>query len=109
MSDLVETSAYDEATDTLVVKTSYDNSLVLADNLEMKNLAPESGRYKGERLIRVGNIHLGDIVRLKNMGFNILSPDPDEWRRALLYVQAEEKALMCMPGTPIAKKKQAWR
>lgn len=107
MSDLVETSHYDAATDTLTVKTSYDNRLVLAENEYLRNTSPETGRYKGN-LVKVGNIHLGDIVRLKNAGYNILSPDPDEWRRALLYVQSEEKAHLTVPGTPIGKKKRAW-
>ena len=48
------------------------------------------------------------MVRLKNLGYNILSPDPDEVKRALLYIQSEEKALMVMPGTPIGKKRQSW-
>ena len=108
MSDLVETSAYDEATDTLVVKTSYDNRSVIADNILTKNLQPETGRYKGN-LVKVGSIHLGDVVRLKNLGYNILSPDPEEVKRALLYIQSEEKAHLSMPGTPISKKKQSWR
>ena len=109
MTDLKETSFYDEATDTLTVKTTYDNSAVIADNILTKNLQPETGRYKGNFLVKVGEIHLGDIVRLKNMGYNLLSPDPDEVKRALLYIQSEEKAHLSMPGTPISKRKQAWR
>jgi hypothetical protein len=108
MSDLVETRHYDEASDSLIVKTSYDSSEVMANNIMTKNLQPETGRYK-KNLVRVATIHLGDVVRLKNMGYNILSPDPDERKRALLYIQAEEKALMVMPGTPIGKKAQSWR
>lgn len=107
MSDLIETSHYDEASDSLVVKTSYDSSSVIAENIMTKNLQPETGRYKGN-LVKVASIHLGDVVRLKNLGYNILSPDPDEVKRALLYIQSEEKALMLMPGKPIAKKKQSW-
>ena len=106
--DLKETSFYDDATDTLHVKTSYDNRAVIADNILTKNLQPETGRYKGN-LVKVGSIHLGDVVRLKNMGYNLLSSDPEEVKRALLYIQSEEKAHLSMPGTPIAKKKQAWR
>ncbi|MBK7281395.1 hypothetical protein [Candidatus Aalborgicola defluviihabitans] len=107
MSDLVETRHYDEASDSLVVKTSYDSRAVLADNILTKNLQPETGRYKGN-LVKVATIHLGDVVRLKNLGYNILSPDPDEVKRALLYIQSEEKAHMVMPGTPIGKKRQSW-
>jgi hypothetical protein len=49
------------------------------------------------------------VVRLKNLGYNLLSPDPEEVKRALLYIQSEEKAHLSMPGTPISKKKQSWR
>lgn len=108
MSDLVETSHYDEASDSLVVKTSYDNRAVLASNAIDKNLQPETGRYKGN-LVKVATIHLGDVVRLKNLGYNILSPDPEEVKRALLFIQSEERAHMVMPGTPIGKRRQSWR
>ena len=107
MTDLIETSHYDIDSDTLTVKTSYDNRLVLANNLAERNAAPETGRYKGN-LVKVATIHLGDVQRLKNIGYNILSPDPDEVKRALLYLQAEEKGLMTVPGNPIGKKKHAW-
>lgn len=107
MSDIKETRHYDEASDSLIVKTSYDSSAVMAENIMAKNLQPETGRYKGN-LVKVATIHLGDVVRLKNLGYNILSPDPDEVKRALLYIQSEEKAHMIMPGTPIAKRKQSW-
>ena len=107
MTDLLETSHYDVDSDTLTVKTSYDNRLVLANNLAERNAAPETGRYKGN-LVKVATIHLGDVQRLKNIGYNILSPDPDEVKRALLYLQAEEKGLMTVPGNPIGKKKHAW-
>lgn len=107
MLDLIDTRHYDEASDSLIVRTSYDNRQVIANNLAERNATPETGRYKGN-LVKVATVHLGDIQRLKNIGFNILSPDPDEVKRALLYIQAEEKDLMTVPGTPIGKKKQAW-
>lgn len=107
MTDLIETSHYDEASDTLTVKTSYDSRAVMADNIMAKNLQPETGRYKGN-LVKVASIHLGDVQRLKNLGYNIMSPDPDEVKRALLYIQSEEKDLMTMPGIPIGQKKRAW-
>lgn len=107
MNDLVETSHYDVDSDTLIVKTSYDNRQVLANNMAERNAQPETGRYKGN-LVKVGTIHLGDVQRLKNLGYNILSPDPDEVKRALLYIQAEEKHHLTMPGNPIGKKKHAW-
>ena len=107
MDDLVRTSHYEEHTDSLVIKTSYDNRSVIADNIMTRNLQPETGRYKGN-LVKVGTIHLGDVERLKNEGFNLLSPDPDEVKRALLHIQSNEKDLLSMPGTPIGKKKTRW-
>lgn len=108
MIDYKEETFYDEPSDSLVVKTSYDSSAVIADNIMAKNLQPETGRYKGN-LVKIGSIHLGDVVRLKNLGYNILSPDPDEVKRALLHIQAEEKAHLSMPGTPISKRKAKWQ
>jgi len=108
MIDLQETTQYDESTDSLIVTTSYDSSDVIADNVMTKNLQPETGRYKGD-LVKIGSIHLGDVQRLKNLGYNLLSPDPDEVKRTLLYIQSEEKALLSMPGNPIGKRKQSWR
>lgn len=107
MTDLKETSHYDADSDTLVVKTQYDSSAVIADNIMTKNLQPETGRYKGN-LVKVATIHMGDVIRLKNLGYNILSSDPDEVKRALLYIQSEEKAHMVMPGTPIGRGKRSW-
>lgn len=107
MNDLQETTHYDEASDSLIVKTAYDNRALLAENLAERNAANETGRYKGN-LVKVGSIHLGDIQRLKNEGFNLLSADPDEVKRALLHIQSNERALLTMPGTPIGKRKQTW-
>lgn len=107
MSDLVETSRYDELTDRIVTRTRYDNSDVLAANLEDRNAAPEFGKYKGN-FAHVGRVHMGDIVRLKNLGYNLLSADSEEVRRALLYIQSEEPHLLTVPGKPFAKKRVKW-
>lgn len=107
MTDLIETSSYDQLTDTLVVKTSFDNRGVMDANLAARNAAPEHGRYKG-LMAHVGRIHLGDVVRLKNIGYDLLSSDPDQVKRALLYIQSNEKHLLTVPGNPIAKRKQTW-
>lgn len=107
MSDLREYSHYDEASDSLTVVTQYDNRDVIADNEFLRNTAPETGRYKGN-LVKAATIHLGDIARLKNLGYNLLSPDPEEVKRAILYIQSEEKAHLVLPGTPFSKKRQIW-
>jgi hypothetical protein len=107
MSGIVETSFYDAEKDALVVKTSFDNRAVMQANLEERNLSDTFGRYKGN-FVKIGSIHMGDIVRLKNEGFNLLSPDPEEVKRAMLHIQSNEKHLLTVTGTPIAKKRMIW-
>ena len=106
--DITTTSTYDELEDKMVVKTSYDPSAVLEANKRAQNAAPEFGKYKGD-LAHVGRIHMGDIERLKNMGYNLLSHDQDEVRRALLYLQSNEPHLLMVPGKPFAKKRVTWQ
>jgi hypothetical protein len=108
MSDLIETTLYDERDDKMIVKTTYDNSALLEQNKAERNAAPEFGRYKGN-LVKVGSIHMGDIARLKTMGYDVLAADPAEARRALLYIQSNEPHLMTVPGTPIARAKTSWQ
>lgn len=107
MSGIIETSFYDAEKDALVVKTSFDNRDVLEANLQERNLSDTFGRYKGN-FVKIGSIHEGDIVRLKNEGFNLLSPDPDEVKRALLHIQSNERYLLTVNGNPISKKRMIW-
>jgi len=104
---VVETTVYDERDEKMIVKATYDNTEVIERNKAERNAAPEFGRYKGN-LVKVGSIHMGDIARLKNMGYDVLAADPAESRRALLYIQSNEPHLMTVPGTPIARAKTTW-
>lgn len=107
MNDIIETSKFDHESDSLVVTTSFDNRAVIESNLQERNLSDTFGRYKGN-FVKVGTIHMGDVVRLKNEGFNLLSPDPEEVKRALLHIQSNEKYLLTVTGTPISKKRMIW-
>lgn len=102
-----ETNFYDELEDRLIVKTVYDNSGVLEANKADRNDASEHGRYKGS-MVHVARIDEGDVLRLHNMGYKLLSPDPEEYKRALLYIQTNEPWLLTKPGKPIAKKRAIW-
>jgi len=105
---LEETSYYDEQADKLIVKTSFDNSEALKENAQARDAKPENfGKYKGA-LCHVGSIHMGDVVRLKNLGYNLLSPDVDEKRRALCYIQTNEPYLLTVNGTPFARNRKKW-
>lgn len=64
-------------------------------------------KYKGD-LVHAGRIHLGDVERLNNLGYNLLSSNPDEVRRALCYVQANEPHLLTLEGKPFARNRNTW-
>lgn len=107
MTDLETNSFYNEEKDSFITAVKYDNGAVLHSNLEAQKQAPETGRYKGN-FVHIGEIHVGDIIRLKTLGYDLLSSDPEEFKRALLYIQSNERHMLKMPGNPIAKKKTQW-
>lgn len=108
-SGIVEKQTYDEQEGKMIVETIYDNTPVLEANKAAQNDAPEIGRYMGkDRLIHVGSLHMGDVTRLKNMGYDVLAADPAEVRRALLYIQSNEPHLLTVPGKPFAKVRPKW-
>lgn len=106
-NDMNTTSFYDEESDKFVTQVAYDNRAVLSANIEAQKQAPETGRYKGN-MAHVGRVHMGDIARLKSQGFDLLSSDPEEVKRALLHIQSNERHMLTVPGTPIARKKTQW-
>ncbi len=104
-----ESVTYDETEDCLTVKTSYDAEPVLDSNKRIKNSLSSKAikKYDGQ-MVHAARFHEGDIVRLKNMGYNLLSPDPAEVRRALVYVQSNEHHLMIVHGKPFTKQRVKW-
>lgn len=102
-----ETVKYDDIDDRLIVTTTYDNSAVLDQNVKARNETHGRKKYQGD-FVRVGSIHEGDIVRLKNMGYNLLSHDMGEVKRALLYIQSNEPHLLTVEGRPFAKVRAKW-
>lgn len=86
---------------------TYDNSAVLKLNAEQRASKVDGAQFKGT-LAHVARIDLGDVHRLHGMGYKLLSSDPDEVRRALLYIQANEPHLMTVNKRPFAKKRNRW-
>ena len=107
---LIEKLHYAEDSDTLAVETIYDNSAVLEQNARDRNEIgmPVMGS-KNQRLVKVASLHPGDIVRLKNMGYDLMSSDPAEAHRALLYVRNTEPAFLTTDKKVIADRKAIWR
>lgn len=106
--DTIEKRTYIESEDKLVVQTIYDPTPVIDYNKAQK---AEGRRYigsKGQQMMHVARIDLDHVKALRNMGYDLLSPDPEEVRRALRFIQAEQQAWMTVDGKVIADKKQVW-
>lgn len=108
MGILKEETKYDELADKIVVNTVYDNSDVLALNAAQRAEKVDGQQFKGNGLVHVGRVDMGDVVRLKNLGYDLLSPDRDEVRRALLYIQSNEPYLLTVNKKPFAKRRNRW-
>lgn len=107
MGILHESSKLDEASGKMVVTTTYDNSAVLELNQAQRNAKVDGPQFKGN-LAHVARVDLGDVERLITLGYNLLSPDPDEIRRALLYIQSNEPHLLTVNKKPFAKVRPRW-
>lgn len=107
MGILREETTYNEVEDKVIVNTVYDNTDVLKVNAAQRAEKVDGPQFRGN-LVHVGRIDMGDIVRLKNLGYDLLSPDRDEVRRALLYVQSNEPFLLTVNKKPFAKKRTVW-
>jgi hypothetical protein len=104
----MEKTTYIESEDRLVVETIYDPTATIEANKEARALAPKHHISNGKLLTKVMEIEGDHIIALKNLGYNLLSPDPQEWRRALLYIQQNEPVWLTVNGKPIASFKQRW-
>jgi hypothetical protein len=100
---------YDDLTDTLGIKTTYDPSDVIEANAKTRAMGRKYlGTGAATRMLKVASLPVEHIEALHNMGYSLLSPDPDEVRRALLYIQQNEPVWMTVDGKPIASFKQKW-
>ena len=104
---IIEKTTYDDLTGKMVKETIYDNSTVLTQNAEARAAQPEFGKYKGN-LVKAASIAMGDVIRLYNLGYDLLSSDPQETRRALCYIQSNEPHLLTVSGKPFAMKRARW-
>ena len=107
MGILKEETTYNEVDDKVLVTTTYDNADVLELTAAQRAEKVDGRQFKGN-LAHVARIDMGDIQRLYNEGYNLLSPDPDEKRRALLYIQQNEPHLMTVNKKAFAKKRGIW-
>jgi hypothetical protein len=110
MSILKTESKLDETSGKMLVTTTYDNTAVLELNKAERNERIDGPQYQAgnSKLIHAARIDMGDVQRLINLGYNLLSPDPEETRRALLYIQSNEPDLLTVNSKPFAKVRPRW-
>lgn len=110
--DIVTKTEFDSLGSRMVVRTRYDNSAVMranaAERMERTGRSKYTKASQVAGMTHVARIHMGDIERLRALGYNLLSSDPDETRRALTYLQAEESGHLLVDGKPFAKKRPKW-
>ena len=107
MGILREETTYNEVEDKVIVNTVYDNTDVLKVNAAQRAEKVDGPQFKGN-MAHVARIDMGDIQRLYNEGYNLLSPDPEEVRRALFYIQQNEPHLMTVNKKAFSKKRGIW-
>jgi hypothetical protein len=108
----MERMHYDESADRLIVETIYDATEVVEANQRDRQDAPEHGKYRTSRptqLVKVASVDEEHIVALRNMGYDLMSPDPDEFRRALVYIQTNEPHWLTVSGKPFAAWRPKWQ
>jgi hypothetical protein len=104
-----EQISYDQLEDRIVVKTTYDASAVIEENAILRQDSPVVLGSKGQGLVLAMRIPEAHVIALKNEGYDLLSPDRDESRRAMLYVQQNQHKFLTTDKKMIAERKQKWR
>ena len=105
---MLQKSHLDENSGKMVVETFYDPEETILANAEQRANGRVMVGSKGQQMLHVASIPLEHVQALINQGYNLLSADPQEVKRAMLYIQANERAWMTVDGNPIAKVHQKW-
>jgi tRNA pseudouridine-54 N-methylase len=104
----MEKISYIESEDKLVVETIYDPT----DAIETAAAARAQGKVtvgsKGQEMLLAAVIPLEHITALKNEGYDLLSADPAEFRRALVYIQTNQSKFMATDKKVFSTVKTKW-
>lgn len=105
----VEKLHYEEEHDRIIVETIYDADPVLEQNAALRASEPVTIGSKGQQLVLGMSLPLEHVEALKNMGYNLFSPDREEVRRAILYVQANQQMFLTTNKKMFADRPSKWR
>lgn len=104
----MEKVSYIESEDKLVVQTIYDPTATIERNAGLRSEKPVQVGSKGQELMLAASLPMEHVTALKNLGYDLLSPDPAEFRRALCYIQSEQSKFMTVDGKPFALHRPKW-
>lgn len=92
-----------------IVETTYDPSDTIERNAELRATGPVYFGSKNQRLELAASIPMEHVTALRNMGYDLLSPDPDERRRALVYIQQNQQVFMTTDKQMFARTRAKWQ
>lgn len=99
---------YIEPEDKLVIETTYDATDVIEENAAIRAHGPVTFGSKGQQLVLAMRIPLDHVTALKNEGYDLFSADPQERRRAMLHIQANQAKFLTTDKKMIAERRQVW-
>lgn len=105
----MEKTTYIESEDRLVVQTIYDAEPAIQEAARARQAGGVVIGSKGQQLLKAAVIPLEHIVALKNEGYDLLSPDPAEFRRALVYIQNNQQRFMATDKKVFSTAKPKWQ
>lgn len=105
----MERSTYIESEDRLVVETTYDAEPAIMEAAEARARGKVQVGSKGQELVLAAVIPLEHITALKNeTGLDLLSPDPEMYRKALVYIQQNQQKFMATDKKVFSTVKPKW-
>jgi len=105
----MERVTYIESEDRLVVETLYDAEPAMREAAWARAQGKVQIGSKGQELTLACVIPLEHITALKNEGYDLLSPDPAEHRRALVYIQQNQQRFMATDKKVFSVEKPKWQ
>lgn len=100
---------YIESEDKLVCETIYDTESALNEAEASRQAGDVLIGSKGQQMLKACVIPAEHILKVKEeSGYDLLSPDPDQWRRALVYIQQNHQRFMATDKKVFSVHKPKW-
>jgi hypothetical protein len=101
---------FDNIEQKLYEETIYDATDVVEANKALRNSGEKvTLGSKGQQMVLAARVDMDHVLALRNMGYDLLSPDPQEVRRALMYLQAEQNDFLTVEGKPFTMHRPKWQ